>query len=95
MAMPMAVRKLLVSGGGGRLERDVAPWKLGHQNPVSPAEQQSDNDYSDNDSVANKGSSITVIESLEQRATINEARRKVKLDGGFGSPGMCQQSVDT
>jgi hypothetical protein len=65
MAVPMAVSKLLASGQGGRLELDVAPWKLDHCHPVSPGEWESDDDYTDNESVASKDSSITsVIDSL-------------------------------
>jgi hypothetical protein len=73
----MAVRKLLSSGRGGRLEKDVTPWNLHQGKTVTPGvgERQSDDNYSDDDSVDSAGSSITVIEnSTEKRIPLNEPR---------------------
>jgi hypothetical protein len=58
----MIVRKLLASGWAVGWNWNVAPLKLGHCHPVSPGEWESDDDYSDDDSVASKGSSITVVD---------------------------------
>jgi hypothetical protein len=83
MAVPMAVRKLLASGRGGRLEADATPWNLHQGKTVTPGgERQSDNNYSDDDSVDSEGSSITVIvdDSTEKRIPINEPRTPASPD---------------
>jgi hypothetical protein len=81
-AVPMAVRKLLASGQGGRLEADVAPWNLHQGKTVTPGgERQSDDNYSDDDSVDSEGSSITVIvDSTEKRIPLNKARTSASPD---------------
>jgi hypothetical protein len=70
---PMAVRKLLSSGWGGKLQKDDGPsWKLAFCSPVCPpsdAEDTDDDDYSeydtDDESVESEGSSVTVLDQLE------------------------------
>jgi hypothetical protein len=66
--LPLAVRKLLGSRSGGRLRMDVLPWKLTDSCLVSPGERErasDDEEEDDNESVASKGSTVTVIDSLE------------------------------
>jgi hypothetical protein len=83
-AVPMAVRKLLASGQGGRLKADVTSWNLHQGQTVTPGggEQQSNDNYSDDDSVDSKGSSITVIvdNSTEKRISINKPRTPASPD---------------
>jgi hypothetical protein len=82
----MTVRKLLASGRGGRLEADVTPWNLHQGKTVTPGggeRQESDDDYSDDDSVDSKGSSITVIvldNSTEKRIPLNKPRMPASPD---------------
>jgi hypothetical protein len=67
--LPMAVKKLLGSGWGGKLQKhEAASWKLDYCSPVyTPAETRDTNDDDTNDkhkSVESEGSIITVIDQL-------------------------------
>ncbi len=58
--IPMAVRKLLSSEHAGRMDFDMTPWSLDYCHPVSREE----NDTNDDESLANDGSVVTVIEYI-------------------------------
>jgi hypothetical protein len=73
--IPMAVRKLTLSGRAGRLESDMAPWNLhtplvmNKNCPIVSVDKQqweSDDELSDDDSVDSNGSLVTVIDSVEE-----------------------------